>query len=93
MPWPFLASGASHPAPAGGGSDRIVEPRPRGGRTAWWLLVGPWDVVVVVCPCRVLRPEAEGGAYDTVGQRAGTRNTVQALPRLEEGPSACPVTS
>jgi len=46
-------------------------------------LVCPWNVVVVVCLRRVLRPEAEGGAYNTVGRRAGARNTVQVLPRPE----------
>ena len=45
--------------------------------------VPPWNVVVVVCPCQVLRPEAEGGAYNTVGRSAHARNTIQALPCLE----------
>ena len=42
-----------------------------------------WNIVVVVCPRWVLRPEAEGGAYNTVGQRARARSTIQSLPRLE----------
>jgi len=43
----------------------------------------PWNVVVVVCLCRVLRPRAEGGAYNTVGQKVRAHNTIQPLPRLE----------
>ena len=46
-------------------------------------MVCPWNVVVVVCLRRVLRPEVAGGAYNTVGWIAGARNTVRALPRLE----------
>ena len=46
-------------------------------------MVCPWNVVVVICLRWVLHLEAEGGAYNTVGQRAGTRNTVQALPHPE----------
>ena len=45
--------------------------------------IPPWNVVVVVCPCWVLRLEAEGGAYNSVGRRARACNTIQALPRLE----------
>ena len=52
--------------------------------------VPPRNVVVVVCPCQVLRPEAEGGAYNPVGRRARAYNTIQALPRLE-GLSTRPV--
>ena len=42
-----------------------------------------WTVVVVAYLRRVPCPRAEGGAYNSTGQRARTCNTFQALLRPE----------
>ena len=46
--------------------------------------------MVVVCLRQVPCPRAEGGAHNSVGQRARTHNTIQALLRLEGSKASIP---
>ena len=49
-----------------------------------------WTVVVVVYLRRVPCPRDEGGAYNSIGRRARTRNTFQALLCLEGSKAPVP---
>ena len=52
--------------------------------------VPPWNVVVVVCPCLVPHPGAEGGVYNTVGQKVRAHNTILLQQYLEGSKAPVP---